>query len=314
MPSGCGPSTGSIRSGSVPRKRGAGPGRTGRLAGPARATATRPARRPMRAVTIEDGKLAIREHPDPVPGTGELLVRVRAAGLNGADMHQLRGGYPAPPGSPADIPGLDLAGRVVATGPNVTRFGPGDRVMAVVGGGAQAERVLVHGAAGGVGSAGVQLAATAGALVTATVRNLEHHRAVADLGAERVLTPDELPGSGPFDVILELVGAPNFPGNLDELATRGRISIIGTGAGGRIELDLRMLMVQRAQVLGSTLRSRPLEQKADAARRVEAHVLPAVAAGRVRVPVAATYPLDQAEQAYERFRAGGKLGKIVLEP
>jgi NADPH:quinone reductase-like Zn-dependent oxidoreductase len=75
-----------------------------------------------------------------------------------------------------------------------------------------------------------------------------------------------------------------------------------------------MLMVQRAQVLGSTLRSRPLEQKADAARRVEAHVLPAVAAGRVRVPVAATYSLDQAEQAYERFRAGGKLGKIVLEP
>ena len=313
----------------------------------------------MRAVTIEDGKLAIREHPDPIPGTGELLVRVRAAGLNGADMHQLRGGYPAPPGSPADIPGLDLAGQVVATGPNVTRFRPGDRVMAVVGGGAQAElalvherlampvpealswpqaggfpevfttahdalftqcglqlceRVLVHGAAGGVGSAGVQLAATAGALVTATVRNPEHHRAVADLGARRVLTPDELPGSGPFDVILELVGAPNFPGNLDELATGGRISIIGTGAGGRIELDLRRLMVRRAQVLGSTLRSRPLEQKADAARRVEAHVLPAVAAGRVRVPVAATYPLDQAEQAYERFRAGGKLGKIVLEP
>src|SRR6266540_4255850 len=299
----------------------------------------------MRAVTIEDGKLAIREHPDPVPGTGELLVRVRAAGLNGADMHQLRGGYPAPPGSPADIPGLDLAGRVVATGPNVTRFGPGDRVMAVVGGGAQAELALVHERlampvpealswpqAGGFPEVfttahdalftqcGLQLgervlvAATAGALVTATVRNLEHHRAVADLGAERVLTPDELPGSGPFDVILELVGAPNFPGNLDELATRGRISIIGTGAGGRIELDLRMLMVQRAQVLGSTLRSRPLEQKADAARRVEAHVLPAVAAGRVRVPVAATYSLDQAEQAYERFRAGGKLGKIVLEP
>src|SRR6266542_498634 len=253
----------------------------------------------MRAVTIEDGKLAIREHPDPVPGTGELLVSVRAAGLNGADMHQLRGGYPAPPGSPADIP------EVFTTAHDALFTQCGLQL---------GERVLVHGAAGGVGSAGVQLAATAGALVTATVRNLEHHRAVADLGAERVLTPDELPGSGPFDVILELVGAPNFPGNLDELATRGRISIIGTGAGGRIELDLRMLMVQRAQVLGSTLRSRPLEQKADAARRVEAHVLPAVAAGRVRVPVAATYSLDQAEQAYERFRAGGKLGKIVLEP
>jgi NADPH:quinone reductase-like Zn-dependent oxidoreductase len=94
----------------------------------------------------------------------------------------------------------------------------------------------------------------------------------------------------------------------------GRISIIGVSAGARIELNLGMLMSRRARLLASTLRSRPLEQKADAARRVEAHVLPAVAAGRVRVPVAATYPLDQAEQAYERFRAGGKLGKVVLEP
>jgi NADPH2:quinone reductase len=312
----------------------------------------------MRAVTIEDGKLAIREHPDPVPGAGELLVRVRAAGLNGADLHQLRGGYPAPPGSPADIPGLDVAGEVAGTGRDVTRFQVGDRVMAVVGGGGQAElalvherlampvpdalswpeaggfpevfttahdalftqcglqlgeRVLVHGAAGGVGSAGVQLAAAAGAMVTATVRNPEHHRAVAELGAERVIAPGE-PYGGPFGVILELVGAPNFPANLEALATGGRISVIGTGAGARIELHLGALMMRHARLLGSTLRSRPLEQKAEAARQVEAHVLPAVAAGRVRVPVAATYSLDQAEQAYEHFRTGGKLGKIVLEP
>jgi NADPH2:quinone reductase len=313
----------------------------------------------MRAVIIEDGKLAIRERPDPIPGAGELLVRVRAAGLNTADLYQVRGGYPAPPGSPADIPGLDLAGEVVGTGPGVTRFEPGDRVMAVVGGGAQAElglvhervampvpatlswpeaggfpevfttahdalftqcglqlgdRVLVHGAAGGVGSAAVQLAAAAGALVTATVRNPEHHRAVADLGAERVVFPDDLDGSGPFDLILELVGAPNFPANLEALATGGRISIIGTGAGARIELDLHVLMTRRAKIVGSTLRPRPLEQKADAARRVEAHVLPAVGAGRGRGAVAPPNTHVQAEQAYERFRAGGKLGKIVLEP
>ncbi len=175
------------------------------------------------------------------------------------------------------------------------------------------ERVLVHGAAGGVGSAGVQLAAAAGAMVTATVRNPEHHRAVAELGAERVIAPGE-PYGGPFGVILELVGAPNFPANLEALATGGRISVIGTGAGARIELHLGVLMMRHARLLGSTLRSRPLEQKAEAARQVEAHVLPAVAAGRVRVPVAATYSLDQAEQAYEHFRTGGKLGKIVLEP
>ncbi|HZD38674.1 MAG TPA: zinc-binding dehydrogenase [Actinomycetes bacterium] len=313
----------------------------------------------MRAVTIEDGKLAVREHPDPLPDASELLVRVRAAGLNGADLHQVRGAYPAPPGNPADIPGLDVAGEVVATGREVTRFGTGERVMAVVGGGGQAElavvherlampvpealpwpqaggfpevfttahdalftqcglqlgeRVLIHGAAGGVGSAAVQLAAGAGALVTATVRNPEHRDAVAELGAGRVIPPEELRDDGPFDVILELVGAPNFPANLEVLATGGRISIIGVSAGARIELDLGMLMTRRARLLGSTLRSRPLEQKAEAARQVEAHVLPAVAAGRVRVPIAASYPLDQAERAYERFRAGAKLGKVVLEP
>ena len=312
----------------------------------------------MRAVTIEDGKLAIHEHPDPVPGKGELLVRVRAAGLNGADMFQLRGVYPAPPGSPADIPGLELAGEVVGLGPDATRFQPGDRVMALVGGGGQAElavvheriampvpdrmtwaeaggfpevfvtahdalftqcglslgeRLLVTGAAGGVGTAAVQLAAAAGASVVATVRSPERHRAVAELGAELVVLPADVAGTGPFDVILELVGAPNLPTNLRLLASRGRISVIGTGAGTTFELDLRLLMTLRARLMGSALRSRPLEQKADAVRRVEVAVLPALASGRMRVPVTATYPLQRAEEAYERFQAGTKLGKVVLE-
>src|SRR3954471_5766651 len=99
----------------------------------------------MRAATIrEGGELVVAEHPDPQPGAGEVLVRVRAAGLNGADMLQRRGGYPAPPGSPPDIPGLELAGEVAAVGAAVTRFTPGDRVMAIVGGGGQGELALVH--------------------------------------------------------------------------------------------------------------------------------------------------------------------------
>ena len=83
--------------------------------------------------------------PDPVPGAGEVLVRVRAAGLNGADIHQRRGGYPAPPGWPPDIPGLELAGEVArASAPGATRFALGDRVMGIVGGGGQAELAVVH--------------------------------------------------------------------------------------------------------------------------------------------------------------------------
>jgi NADPH:quinone reductase len=313
----------------------------------------------VRAVTIDDGRLVVAERPDPEQGRGELLVRVVAAGLNGADLLQLRGGYPAPPGSPADIPGLELAGEVAATGPGVHRFRPGDRVMAVVGGGGQAElavvhertaipvpdglgwpeaggfpevvttahdalftqcglglgdRLLVHGAAGGVGTAAVQIGAAAGARVVAGVRNPDHHRAVAELGAAVVAGPGEVFDHGPFDVILELVGAPNFPANLDALDTGGRLMVIGVGAGGTVEVDLRKLMTRRARLLASNLRSRPLEQKADAARRVEHQVLSLVADGRLTIPVAATFPLDAAQEAYDRFAAGGKLGKLVLLP
>ena len=99
---------------------------------------------PVRAVTIQDGSLVVEQRPDPEPSRGEILVRVRAAGLNGADMLQVRGAYPAPPGSPPDIPGLELAGEVAALGPGAERFEVGDRVMAVVGGGGQAELAVVH--------------------------------------------------------------------------------------------------------------------------------------------------------------------------
>src|SRR3954464_916465 len=98
----------------------------------------------MRAATIREGKVVVEEHADPEPGSNEVLVRVHAAGLNGADMLQRKGAYPAPPGSPQDIPGLELAGEVIALGPGATRFSEGDRVMAVVGGGGPAELATVH--------------------------------------------------------------------------------------------------------------------------------------------------------------------------
>ncbi len=178
------------------------------------------------------------------------------------------------------------------------------------------ERVCIHGAAGGVGTAAVQLAAAAGAWVTATVRNEALREAVADLGSAAgwttVVAPESFPDHGPFDVILELVGAPNIGADLGALDTGGRLSVIGVGGGAIAELNLLALMGKRARIHGSTLRSRPLEEKADAARRVERHVLPLLEAGDVRVPVEATYPLDEVAAAYDRFAAGGKLGKIVL--
>lgn len=312
----------------------------------------------MRAATIRDGEILIEEHPDPRPGKDEVLVRVRAAGLNGADMMQRRGLYPAPPGWPADIPGLELAGEVVENGVGASRFQLGDRVMAIVGGGGQAElsvlhermlmpvpeqldwpaaggfpevfatahdalftqadlqageRLLVHGGAGGVGTAAIQLGAATGARVTATVRNPDNRDQVAQLGAA-VIDPDGFEQHGPFDVILELVGAPNLGANVDALATAGRIVVIGIGAGAKGELNLAKLMYKRGRVMASVMRARPLEEKALMTRGLERHVLPLVAQGAIRVPVAETFPLDEAAAAYERFAAGGKLGKLVLLP
>jgi NADPH:quinone reductase len=310
----------------------------------------------MRAATITDGEIVVSEHPDPEPGTGECLVRVRGAGMNGADLLQRAGLYPAPPGSPELIPGLELAGEVAGLGPGATRFSEGDRVMAIVGGGGQAElavvherqlmpvpegigwpgagglpeafctaydaiftqgglaageRLLVHGGAGGVGTAAIQLGVQAGARVTATVRNESVRDEVAGLGAE-VLAPDAFADAGPFDVILELVGAPNLGDDVRALATGGRICVIGVGGGAKGELNLLALMGKRGSIHASTLRARPLEEKAAVARLVERHVLGAIEAGAVRVPVLETFDLERAADAYERFAAGGKLGKIVI--
>ena len=313
----------------------------------------------MRAVTISDGAIVVEERPDPEPGSGELLVRVRGAGINGADMLQRQGAYPAPPGSPPDIPGLELAGEVEALGQGAGRFKEGDRVMAVVGGGGQAElalvheraampvpepldwpaagglpevfmtahdalftqaglrpgeHLLVHGAAGGVGTAAVQLGRAAGARVTATVRREGLRAGVAELGA-RAIDPEGFADHGPYDVVLELVGASNLADNLSSLATGGRIAVIGVGGTGpKGEINLVMVMQKRARIHGSTLRARPLEQKATAARLVEKEVLPNFENGTLKVPVAETFELDRAEEAYDRFAAGGKLGKIVLLP
>jgi len=317
----------------------------------------------LAVVCVGDGRVEVQERPDPVAGHGEVVVRVKAAGLNGADLLQAKGRYPAPPGSPVDVPGLELAGEVEDVGPGAARFAVGDKVMGVVGGGGQAERcvvherclvpvpaglewteaggfpeafttahdalftqcglamsehLLVHGAAGGVGTAAVQLGAVAGARVTATVRNPDHRGAVMRLGGTRgpveAVDPEGFEEHGPFDVVLELVGGANLAGNVRALAVGGRISVIGVGGtGSRAELDLLGLMQKRGRICGSTLRGRPLEQKADAARRIEHHVLPALAAGELRVPVAAAYHLEEAAAAYERFAAGGKLGKVVLE-
>jgi NADPH:quinone reductase-like Zn-dependent oxidoreductase len=174
------------------------------------------------------------------------------------------------------------------------------------------ERVLISGAAGGVGTAAVQLAHGAGAYVVASVRARHLHQAVAGLGADAVVEPEAVPDHGPYDVSLELVGAPGVAAVLPHLAPGGRVVVIGVGAGAKVELNLLTLMAGRSTIGGSMLRDRTTEEKAAVARAVEEHALPLMAGGQVQVPVAEQLPMESAADAYERFAAGGKFGKIVL--
>ncbi len=175
------------------------------------------------------------------------------------------------------------------------------------------ERVLISGAAGGVGTAATQLAVAAGAHVTASVRNPDLRDAVAALGAHAVLDPSDTPDGGRYDVLLELVGAPDFEANIGAMNRFGRVVVIGVGAGFKAELNLLAVMGNRLRIGGSTLRARPLEEKADSARAMEREVLPLFERGALHVPVAQSFPLDQVSEAYDRFAAGGKLGKIILD-
>jgi NADPH:quinone reductase-like Zn-dependent oxidoreductase len=281
-----------------------------------------------------------------------VLVRVTHAGLNPADLIQRAGNYPAPPGSPADIPGLEVAGTVIACGESVTTWRAGDRVFGLVGGGglsdtvavherhvaripdnltdreaaavpeafitahdavftraglAMGETLLVNGASGGVGTAAVQLGAATGARVLANSRS--HSDALVDLGAE----PCPLSEARGVDVVLELVGAANLQASLEALAVRGRIIVVGTGAGADAEISLRALMGRRASLMGTVLRARHMEEKAAAVQVFARSVVPQLASGRVRPVIDRVFPVAEAAAAFDHLAAPGKLGKVLLE-
>ncbi|MFN2630012.1 MAG: NAD(P)H-quinone oxidoreductase [Gaiellaceae bacterium] len=303
----------------------------------------------------------VEERPDPAAGGAEVLVAVRFAGLNPADLMQRAGNYPAPPGSPADVPGLEVAGVVAACGPGVHNWQAGDRVFGIVGGGGLADRVVVHerhlarvperlsdeeaaaapegfitaqdavvtqaglrlgelllvnGANGGVGSSAVQIGLAAGARVFGSVRSDEARARIAALGAVAV-APEEaveqVRAAGGADVVLELIGAPNLVGDLEALATKGRLVIVGTGAGHEASFSLRAVMGKRLRIHGTVLRARPLEEKAAAVQAFAREIVPLLACGRVRPLVDRIFPVAEIAAAFDHLEAPGKLGKVLVE-
>ena len=319
----------------------------------------------MRAVTFAgtggNEVVNVAERPDPVPMAHEVLVAARFAGVNWADVAQRRGNYPAPPGSPQDIPGLEVGGTVVATGAAVRAWSVGDRVFGLVGGGGLADRVvvaerhlaaipdgmaddvaaaipeayitahdavfsqcglelgevlLVNGANGAVGSAGVRLGLAAGARVVACVRSPESARGLAGDGAIVVRpeeTTDQLAALGGANVVLELIGAPNLARDFAALAVKGRIVVVGTEAGADAQLSLRALMGKRITLRGTVLRARPFEEKAAAVQAFARSVLPVLAAGRALPEIDSVFPAEQATAAFDHLAKPGKTGKVLLE-
>jgi putative PIG3 family NAD(P)H quinone oxidoreductase len=325
----------------------------------------------MRAVVIRQPGgpevLELREVPAPEPGRGEVRIRVRATAVNRADLLQRQGKYPAPQGSPADIPGLEIAGEVDGVGDGVVELSGGERVFGIVGGGGYAEYVVVHArtlaripvglsftaaaavpeafmtawdavvtqahlAAGevllvnavgsGVGTAGVQIARAIGARIVGTSRSADKLRRARDLGlAEGVVVDGSAfasevlarTGGRGADVVLELVGGGYIAEDLACLAPEGRIVVVGTMAGTGAQVDLSVLMRKRAEIRGTVLRARPLEEKILTARALGRHVVPLFESGALQPVVDRVLPLEQAADAHRAMHASDTFGKIVLE-
>lgn len=321
----------------------------------------------MRGVTIAGGKgpataLRVERIAKPEPATGQILLRVRAAGVNRPDIVQRLGHYPPPPGAPETL-GLEAAGEVAAVGPGAGRWAVADRVTALLPGGGYAEfavvdarhalpipagldfvqaatlpetvftvwsnvfergglqlgeTLLVHGANSGIGVTAIQMAKAAGSRVMATARGAAKVARARELGADLAFdtqAPDwaaAIRTAGGADVVLDMLGAGFFAANVDLLRPDGRLVVIATLTGHRVEVDLRALMLKRLTLTASTLRARDAGEKARLARAVEERVWPWIETGRVRPIVDLTFPLERAAEAHEWLERGAQFGKVVL--
>ena len=310
--------------------------------------------------------LRLADHPTPAPQAGEVLIRVAAAALNRADLLQRRGLYPPPEGA-SSIPGLEVAGEIIAVGQGVERWKSGDKVCALLTGGGYAEyvaapagqclpvpphlslveaaalpeavfttwanlfesgqlkpseSVLIHGGSGGIGSVAIQMAKAHGARVFATAGGAEKVKACRDLGADEAIdyrTQDFVEilraatqGRG-VDVVLDILGGDNVNRNLDILAPQGRHISIGTLQNKIATLDLRTIMAKQLTLTGSTLRNRPMAEKAHLAREIEVKAWPWVLQGSVKPVLFKIFPFAEVVLAHKMMESGAHFGKIILE-
>lgn len=183
------------------------------------------------------------------------------------------------------------------------------------------ETVLIHGGAGGIGTAAIQLVKAFGGTVAVTAGSREKLDAAADLGADILINYREedfvqeiknATGGRGADVILDVVGAKYLARNIDALNFSGRLAIIGLQGGATAELDIRSLMTKGASVVGTLLRPRPVQEKTAIMKALSKEVWPLVTSGQVQVRVDATFPLAEAAAAHRYFDSGSHIGKVLL--
>ena len=181
------------------------------------------------------------------------------------------------------------------------------------------ETLLVHGANSGIGVTAVQMAKAAGARVLATARGAAKVAKARETGADVAIDasagdwPAAVKAAGAVDVILDMMGAAYFAGNVDVLAPGGRLVVIAFLTGAVTELNLMTLMLKRLTLTGSTLRGRDAAEKARLASAIEQHVWPWIASGAVKIPVDRVFPLARAGEAHAFLEQGAQFGKVVLQ-
>ena len=326
----------------------------------------------MKAVYISEfggaEKLEIREIPEPPkPRGSQVLVNVKAAGLNRADLLQRRGAYPPPAGISPNIPGLEFAGEVTEIGDLVTNFKSDDRVFGITAGEAQAEYLLtderviaripenlsfveaaavpevfitahdavfsqcglqpnewllIHAVGSGVGLAALQLAKTHNARVLGTSRTQQKLDRCAEFGLDAAILisepkfadiVDRETGGMGANIILDLVGAAYFQENLKSIAKKGRIVLVGTTSGSKVEFDLGIAMSKRLRLIGTVLRARSIDEKAEATRKFADEVVPLLVSGQVRPNVDRVFPVEEVQAAHRYLESNESFGKVVLE-
>jgi NADPH:quinone reductase len=321
----------------------------------------------MQAAVLADSGVEIRDVARPIPGPSQVLVKVRAAGLNRADLIMASGQRHGNVGGPGTVLGLEFAGEVEAVGAEVTSIKPGQRVMCS-GNGAYAEyaladwgrvtpipannmgyeaaatlpvalqtmhdailsngrlkpgeSVLIQGASSGVGLMGLQIAKLKGAaLVIGTSTNAGRRARLREFGADLALDSSQpnwsaqvlqATGGKGVDLIVDQVSAGVANENLKATAIRGRIVNVGRLGGFKGEFDFDLHAMRRIDYIGVTFRTRSVEEVREIVRRMRADLSGDIEAGRLRLPIDRTFPLDQAAAALAHMRANAHFGKIVL--